>query len=57
MSKVTADHPAGGSRPAEADLVGLVAEAIAGLRFGGIHLTVHEGRLVQMEVTEKRRFA
>jgi len=57
MSKVTADNSAGGSRTTEPDPAGLVAEAIAGLRFGGILLTVHEGKLVQMEVTEKRRFA
>ena len=57
MSKVTADNSAGGSQTSEPDPAGLVAEAIAGLRFGGILLTVHEGKLVQMEVTEKRRFA
>jgi hypothetical protein len=26
------------------------------VRFGTITLTIHEGRLTQMEVTEKRRF-
>jgi hypothetical protein len=57
MSRVTTDKPEGSPRPAETDLAGLVVEAISGLRFGGIHLTVHEGKLVQMEITEKRRFA
>lgn len=33
-----------------------IARALANLRFGAILLTVHEGRLVQMDVTEKRRF-
>lgn len=33
-----------------------VAEAIDKLRFGVIQLTVHEGKLVQLEITEKRRF-
>lgn len=32
-----------------------VREALAGLRFGSIHLTIHEGRVVQLDVTEKRR--
>ena len=32
-------------------------EALAGLRFGGIVLTAHDGRVVQIEITEKRRFA
>ena len=42
--------------PASADPLQLIHEALASLRFGAIQLTVHEGRLVQMEVTEKRRF-
>ncbi|MBX7482147.1 YezD family protein [Qipengyuania qiaonensis] len=33
-----------------------VAAAIDTLRFGVIQLTVHEGKLVQLEITEKRRF-
>jgi len=33
----------------------LIAEALDRLKFGAIHLTVHEGRLVQIEVTEKTR--
>jgi len=32
-----------------------VREALTGLRFGTIVLTVHEGRLVQIDVTEKKR--
>ncbi|MEC7954016.1 MAG: YezD family protein [Pseudomonadota bacterium] len=27
------------------------------LRFGVIQLTVHDGKLVQLEITEKRRFS
>lgn len=34
-----------------------VREALGKLRFGSITLTVHEGRLVQIDVTEKRRLA
>jgi len=33
----------------------LIAEALDRLKFGAVHLTVHEGRLVQIEVTEKTR--
>ena len=33
-----------------------ISQALARLRFGDIRLTVHEGRLVQMDVTEKTRF-
>ena len=32
-----------------------VREALWGLRYGQISLTVHEGRVVQIDVTEKRR--
>jgi hypothetical protein len=40
-----------------ADPIHFIRDALSGMRFGAIQLTVHEGRLVQMEVTEKRRFA
>lgn len=33
-----------------------VVEALQKLRFGAIQLTVHEGKLVQVDVTERRRF-
>ncbi len=32
-----------------------VREALSGLKFGTIALTVHEGRVVQIDVTEKKR--
>jgi hypothetical protein len=32
-----------------------VREALTGLRYGSVQLTVHEGRVVQIDVTEKRR--
>jgi hypothetical protein len=32
-----------------------VREALTGLKYGSIALTVHEGRVVQIDVTEKRR--
>jgi hypothetical protein len=32
-----------------------VREALAGLRFGSVSVTVHEGRVVQIDVTEKKR--
>jgi hypothetical protein len=40
-----------------ADPAQLIRDALAKLKFGAIQLIVHEGKLVQMEVTEKRRFA
>lgn len=32
-----------------------VREALADLRYGNVSLTVHEGRVVQIDVTEKKR--
>lgn len=34
-----------------------VLDALAKLRFGAIQLTVHEGKLVQVDVTERTRFS
>jgi hypothetical protein len=34
-----------------------VAEALGRLRYGAIQLIVHDGRLVQIEVTERQRFS
>lgn len=47
-------------RPSAEDLldpIELVRRSLERLRFGAIQLTVHEGRLVQVDITEKRRFA
>lgn len=35
----------------------VVAEALDRLRYGVIQLTVHDGKLMQVDVTERRRFA
>lgn len=41
---------------AAAIALGAVAEAISRLHYGAIELTVHDGRVVQIEVTERQRF-
>lgn len=33
-----------------------VEEALTRLRYGVVQLTVHDGRVVQMDVTERQRF-
>ncbi len=35
----------------------VVAEALERLRYGVVQLTVHDGKLMQVDVTERRRFA
>ena len=32
-----------------------VREALSSLKYGNVSLTVHEGRVVQIDVTEKKR--
>jgi hypothetical protein len=34
-----------------------ISEYLETVRFGSIALTIHEGRVVQLEVTEKRRLS
>ena len=36
--------------------LGAVAQALGQLRYGAIELTVHDGKVVQMDVTERQRF-
>ncbi len=33
-----------------------VAEAVDRLRYGVVQLTIHDGRVVQLDVTERQRF-
>lgn len=42
--------------PDDQDLAALVASLIKDLRFGAVEITVHEGRVVQVERKEKYRF-
>ena len=56
MTELRYDRPARKPQPVEVEALDIVRDALANIRFGGIHLTVHEGRIVQMDVTEKRRF-
>jgi len=48
------DRPPPG--PEHEPVLAALIEALDRLRFGAIALTVHDGRVVQMEITEKRRF-
>jgi hypothetical protein len=39
------------------DAIQSVLDALNQLKFGAIQLTVHEGKLVQVDVTERKRFS
>jgi hypothetical protein len=38
------------------DWIGLVQQQVTSLRFGVVQITVHDGRVVQVETTERLRF-
>lgn len=40
----------------DAEVVKRIEEALVGLRFGAVEITVHDGRIVQIERREKYRF-
>jgi len=33
-----------------------IAESLSGIKYGSVHITIHDGKIVQIERTEKRRF-
>lgn len=46
----------GRGKPLREEAINLIVEALGKLRFGAINLTVHEGKLVQVDITERKRF-
>jgi hypothetical protein len=55
MSPESTLHPA--QTPAEPEWLGLVREKVRNLRYGVVQLVVHDGRVTQIERTEKTRIA
>lgn len=49
------DRPAPTTLPAFGPHLGLVADALDRLRYGSILLTVHDGKVMQIDVTERKR--
>jgi len=48
----------GCSQPTPVDVaLATIREYLENVRFGSIALTIHDGRIVQLEVTEKKRLA
>jgi hypothetical protein len=51
-------QPLGATAPAHPDdALTAIRDYLLKLRFGSIAITVHDGRIVQLDVTEKRRLA
>jgi hypothetical protein len=43
--------------PVSAEALAVVGEALTRLRYGTIQLTVHDGKVMQIDVTERKRLA
>lgn len=52
-----ASAPAGSASPADDVTLGRIGEALRGLRYGSVLTIVQDGVVVQIERTEKTRFA
>lgn len=54
---IATEHPGAAARPDEREevVLGKVREAMRRMEFGTIALTVHNARVVQLDITEKRR--
>lgn len=57
MTDIKNERPEAPSAASFPEPVRAVLDALAKLRFGAIQLTVHEGKLVQVDVTERKRFS
>ncbi len=56
MSRNSAPPPPGSEAATQIEeSIASVREALENLRYGTVSLTVHEGRVVQIDVTEKKR--
>lgn len=56
MALHNAQLPPDADRPPEDSALAAIRESLGRLRFGSIAVTVHDGRIVQLDITEKRRF-
>ncbi|MBI4341626.1 MAG: YezD family protein [Candidatus Omnitrophica bacterium] len=43
------------AKPLSPTLLSRIAEAIAGIRYGAVHITIHDSKVVQIEKAEKMR--
>ena len=56
MTPVNSDATLSAIRPAPVDdAIGVILDSLKRIRFGSISVTVHEGKVVQLDITEKRR--
>lgn len=51
------DETGSATRAAIPEALAIVDEALSRLRYGTIQLTVHDGRVMQIDVTERKRLS
>lgn len=54
MNQTTSERPSSDGHTTE--WLEIVRKNVAGLRFGSVQITVHDGRVTQVESVEKTRF-
>jgi hypothetical protein len=55
MSSISSADPFSSQAPQVPDWIALVRSKVEGLRYGVVQLIIHEGRVTQIERTEKTR--
>lgn len=55
-TRPTSDSGEGAIPPSEGNWLEIVERQVRALRFGSVQITVHEGRVVQVETSVKVRF-
>ena len=49
--------PVGSESDRVGEVIAIIRQGLANVRFGSLALTIHEGKVTQLEITEKKRFA
>lgn len=57
MANTDHEHLGESANAAKSPALQAVLDALGKLKFGAIQLTVHEGKLVQVDITERQRFS
>ena len=49
--------PAGSQSDRVGEVIAIIRQGLVNMRFGSLAVTIHEGEVTQLEITEKKRFA
>lgn len=54
-TEITKTNPSGSTQPISPDWLGIVREKVESLRYGVVQIVIHDGKVTQIERTEKTR--